>query len=415
MTSLARGAAWMFAGQGTNVVLRAAYFILLARLLGVTQYGIFVGAFAFVSLATPFSSLGSGLVFMQHVASNGSNYAVYWGNILLMTIGAGLLLAITMSYLAPHFLNPASASVALMVALGECVFQQVFLCTGQVFQTFEQMRMMAVAGVFGSTFRLLAVLILAVWLHRATARQWAEWSMGASAVAAVAGAALVTRMHGLPRFSPRLLAAKLGEGFNFSIAGSTQTVYNDIDKTLLSHYGMNVANGIYTMAYRIVDIATIPILALDAAVLPRFFREGSTENIGMLSRRLAKRAALLGIGAAVTIFFCAPVIPIIIGKGFQESVSALRWLCLIPAFRAVHQLSGSAITGAGCQRYRTVAQFSAAAFNFGLSLWLIPRFGWLGAAWTSLATDGSLGVVNWILVGRLPSLSNRGSRDALSI
>lgn len=413
--SLAHGAAWMFAGQGTNVALRAAYFILLARLLGVTQYGIFVGAFAFVSLATPFSSLGSGLVFMQHVASNCSDYALYWGNILLTTAGVGVLLAIAMSYLAPHFLNPASASVALMVAISECIFQQLFLCTGQVFQTFEHMRMMAVAGVFGSAFRLLAVVFLTVWVHRATARQWAEWSMIASALAAAAGIALVTKTYGRPRFSSRLSIARLGEGLNFSIASSTQSVYNDMDKTILSHYGMNVANGIYTMAYRIVDIASIPILALDAAVLPRFFREGSTESIGRLSRRLAKRGALLGIAAAVVMFICAPVIPILIGKGFEGSVSALRWLCLIPALRAVHQLSGSAITGAGCQRYRTAAQFSAAAFNFGLCLWLIPRFGWIGAAWTSLATDGSLGLVNWILVGKLPSLTARGRRDALRI
>lgn len=405
----------MFVGQGTNVVIRAAYFILLAKLLGVTEYGIFVGAFAFVSLATPYSSLGSGLVFMQHVASNRSQYAVYWGNILLTTVCAGLVLAVMMTYLAPHFLNPASASVALAVALGECVFQQLFLCTGQVFQTFEHMRTMAVAGLFGSTFRLLAVLFLAAWVHRATARLWAEWSMGASALAAIAGVALVTKRYGRPRFSPRVSVAKFGEGFNFSIASSTQSVYNDIDKTLLSHYGMNVANGIYTIAYRVVDIATIPILALDAAVLPRFFRQqhGSVQDIRKLSRRLTKRAALLGLAAAALMFIGAPVIPKIIGEGFQGSVLALRWLCLIPAFRAVHQLSGSAVTGAGCQRYRTVAQFSAAALTLGLDLWLIPRFGWRGAAWTSVAIDASLALANWILVGKLPSLIARGRRDAL--
>lgn len=415
--SLARGAAWVLAGQGANVLLRAAYFILLARLLGVSQYGIFVGAFALVSMMTPYCSLGSGLLFMEHVTADSSKYAVYWGNILLATLGNGLLLALLLSCLAPHLLNPASASVTLLVALGECIFQQLFLCTGQVFQAFEQMRTMAVAGVFSSALRLMAVILLALWLHRATARQWAAWSLGASALAAGAGAALVTTRFGMPRFSPRLLASKLGEGFNYSFASSTQSVYNDIDKTMLSHYGMNIANGIYTMAYRVIDIATIPIISLDAAVLPRFFRKAHEDAAGVtnLSYRLARRAALLGILLAILMFATAPLIPKILGNDFQQSVSALRWLCLIPAFRGVHQLTGSAITGMGFQRYRTIAQFTAAACNFGLNLWLIPRYGWEGAAWTSLATDGSLGIANWIVAGRLPLLAAKRRSHAPGI
>ena len=57
-------------------------------------------------------------------------------------------------------------------------------------------------------------------------------------------------------------------------------------------------------------------------------------------------------------------------------------------------MSGSAITGSGLQRYRTGAQVLAVGLNVGLNVWLIPRHGWLGAAWSSLATDGTLAIVN---------------------
>ncbi len=411
---LARNAGWMLIGQGMNVVLRAGYFILLARLLGVKEYGIFAGAFAFVSMATPYSGLGSGLLFMRYVSADAENFAVYWGNILFATVAVGSLLTAILYFLASHLLNPASASLALPVALGECIFQQLVIGAGQVFQAFEQLRMTAIAGLLTSSLRLLAVIVMALLLHRATAWQWALWSLAVSVIAAIAGASIVLTRFGQPRFAPSLFVSRFGEGFNFSIAGSTQSVYNDIDKTMLSHYGMNVANGIYTMAYRIVDIATIPVIALDSAVLPRFFRVGvhSASSVTGLSSRLAKRGALLGIAMAVVMFAAAPVIPHVIGRGFQQSVSALRWLCLIPAFRGVHQLTGSAITGLGFQRYRTFAQFCAAAFNFGLNLWLIPRYGWVGAAWSSLATDGSLGVTNWIVAQRLPARIARGGRDA---
>jgi O-antigen/teichoic acid export membrane protein len=61
----------------------------------------------------------------------------------------------------------------------------------------------------------------------------------------------------------------------------------------------------------------------------------------------------------------------------------------------VHEIAGSALTGAGLQRYRTGTQIVAVAVNAGLNLWLIPAHGWRGSAWASLATDGLLGAMNW--------------------
>jgi len=393
----------MFIGQGLTLLIQAAYFILLARLLGVREYGVFAGAFAFVSLATPYSALGSGLVFMQHVSSNAQNFAAYWGNILLSTLCGGILISALLCVIAPRFLNPESASIVLMVALGECLCRQLVLCIGQMFQAFEQLRITAATASIASFLRLLAVGILALLFHRATAWQWALTSLLVSVVAGLIASGVVMALYGRPRFQPRLLLSRLGEGMNFSLAGSSQFAYNDIDKVMLSHYGMNLANGIYTMAYRIVDFTTVPITAMDSAALPHFFRK-SQEGVAAvrgLSARLAWRAALIGALAAACMFVAAPLIPYVFGKEFGESVAAFRWLSLIPVFRGVHQLTGSAITGMGFQRYRTIVQLVAAAFNFALNLWLIHGYGWLGAAWASLATDGSLAVANCAILRSL--------------
>jgi O-antigen/teichoic acid export membrane protein len=65
--------------------------------------------------------------------------------------------------------------------------------------------------------------------------------------------------------------------------------------------------------------------------------------------------------------------------------------------RSIHLGTGSALTGAGYQRYRTWAQLFAALLNFGLNLKLIPEYSWLGAAWASLLTDGALSIINFLL------------------
>jgi hypothetical protein len=48
---LARNAGWFFAGQGLSFVVQGFYFIVLARLLGTTQYGLLAGAVALVAIA----------------------------------------------------------------------------------------------------------------------------------------------------------------------------------------------------------------------------------------------------------------------------------------------------------------------------------------------------------------------------
>jgi len=59
------------------------------------------------------------------------------------------------------------------------------------------------------------------------------------------------------------------------------------------------------------------------------------------------------------------------------------------------------MAGAGYQRYRLAAQAVAAAANFGMNLYLIPRFSWQGAAFASLLTDGGLGVLSWAVLWML--------------
>lgn len=399
-SSLARNAGWLLAGQGTGLLLQAVYFVILARLLGAVEYGIFAGAFAFAGLVSPYSPLGTGTVLLRYVTNDHSAFAIYWGNLLIVTLGLGSILTVALHFLALRLLNPASAALVLLAAIANCLCSQLSLETGRVFQTFEMMRITAVLNLLTNLMRTIAAGVMLLDLHRATAWQWAVASTVVSVIAVVIALSTVTIYFGWPRFQARLFVKHGVEGFGYSFATSTASAYNDLDKTMLSHYGMNLANGVYTMAYRVVDIASIPILSIRDAALPRLFQRGNAGlgSAAELAHRLLKRTVPLGILASVAMFFAAPLIPYIVGHGFVDSVAALRWLCLIPIFRSVHQMTGCALTGAGLQNYRTAAQFSAAGSNLGLNLWLIPRYGWHGAAWSSLATDGALGAINWTLL-----------------
>lgn len=401
--SLARNASWMFLGQTVSFGVQAAYFVLLARLLGLVQYGIYAGAVALVSIVSQYSSFGSSFLFLRYVAPDHRKFAVYWGNILASTGMIGTALIVAIRVFGGNLAGARAAPLLIFVAISDCWCGQLASCCGVIFQAFEKLHMTALLVSLTNVLRLVAVSVLYLALHHVSALSWTIAQMCVSLVAVVISVGAVLRLYGFPQWQAGLFRAHIAEAASWAVSGSTNSVFNDIDKTMLSHYGMNAANGVYTMAYRIIDLATSPIRAIHAAALPRFFRMGA-EGMNAtreVAKHILKRTVPFGFAVALGMFVIAPILPVVVGRGYVESVSALRWLCLIPLLRCFHLSAGEALSGAGFQKYRLGAQFSIAAANFGLNLWLIPIYGWHGAAWTSLFSDALLGVANWSIVSGL--------------
>ena len=398
-SSLARNALWMTLGQVVSLVLQAGSFILLARFLGSYEYGIFSGALAFVSLFSQYSAAGAGSVFLRYVSIDRRQATVYWGNVLFALGLAGVVLVLVMSFASHFVLNAASATLVLVLAISDCFFKQISTCAAQVFQSYEQMRITAALNAMTNAVRLATIGVLFFLVRHGTAHQWTWASATVSGFAAAVTLVIVHRKIGRPTFSPGLLKKRGAEGFGFAFAASTNSIYNDMDKTLLSHYGMNAANGIYSTAYRVIDIATMPMWSLYASALPRMFRQGENNVAATqaLTRKLARTGAIAGVGMFVVCYLTAPLLPMLAGPSFHESISAIRWLGLLPFFRAFQLSAGAGLTAAGYQRLRTISQIAAAAFNFAVNLYLIPHYSWLGAAWASLATDALIGIGNWIM------------------
>ena len=397
---VSRNASWIFLGQGTNFLLQAGYFVLLARLLGVKEYGVFAGVFAVVNLVTPYSALGAGMLFMRYVTLDRSKAATYWGNSLVVTAAATVLIAVALFLAGPALTKTHNSLIFVVLVVANCFCAQIANLGSLVFQTFEKMQWTAILGLVANLARLLILIVMRLTLHHATAFQWSVGVLIASACAAGVAMARVRAEIGPAAFEGDLIARRVKEGFGFSFAGTTQAAYNDVDKVMLSHYGLSRENGFYTLAYRVIDVATTPILALDSAVQPRFFRLGekSMSHAVRLAAKTAGVAVFLGAVIAAAVLLLAPLIPRLVGRDFSGVLVALRWLCWIPLLRGIHRVTGGALTGSGHQNLRTAAQLTVAALNFVLNLWWIPVYGWIGAAWSSLASDGLLAVLNTVLL-----------------
>ena len=394
-STLAKNTVWMFVGAGLRLLIQAAYFVAIARALGVSKYGAFIGVLALVGIAVPFGDLGTGNLLVKNVSRDKSRFATYWGRALVTTAATGSVLVIVVLVVS-RFALPSNIPLRLVlfVSVSDIFGLNIITNCGQAFQAFDRLNWMATLNVLISAGRLAGASVLIGIAPHPSALQWGySYFLSTIVVAAIAWFLVRTKL-GKPTFNWRRSLSEFREGCYFSGSASAQTIYNDIDKTMLARLGTLEATGIYGAAYRLVDVCFVPVSALLAASYPNFFRAG-TDGIApclKYAKPLLQKSAAYTLLVCIIILLCAGLVPHILGPEYSRTTDALRWLALLPFLKAFHYFFSNVLTGAGYQAVRTSLQVGVALFNVVFNLWIIPLYSWRGAAWSSIASDALLAV-----------------------
>jgi O-antigen/teichoic acid export membrane protein len=387
-SAILRNASWALSAQGLQLAGRFGYFVIAARVLGPKEFGTFVACTALIEALSPFASLGTEKVLVKYVARDRSLLQLYVGNALLVTIGCGSVLTLLALCIRPVVLPPSATWPMLAgVALADLFGRQIVMICCNAFAAIEQFRRYTQLLAGSTALRLLGAIILSA--SGATALKWSYLYALSTWMAALVGIGTVMRCCGSPRFQLKLIAPSMREGFHFSTSAASQSVYNDIDKTMLARLSTLDAAAIYAVAYRFVDAAMLPVSSLATATYPEFFRRGvhGVTSSFTFARSIIRRSLVYGLLSGIALFLGAGLVPGIMGSEYGQSVLALRWLCVLPAIKSVHAFLTDTLTGADYQWQRSLVQIAVAGFNIVLNLWFIRAYAWRGAAWSSVITD----------------------------
>jgi O-antigen/teichoic acid export membrane protein len=398
---LLRGTFWKLAASVSKLFIQSFYFLIIAKSLGTEQYGLFVGVMALVKLLVPFASWGTPHILMKHVSRDRTVFNVYWGNSLSITVLLGLFFLVSV-LLFNHFFLDAQFAWALILSIGlaELVFARIHDAASKAFMATDNLKFDAQINVLLSVNGLIAALGLIALSQQASAITWGWLYLASRLITALISFFLISRIVGWPKLNLALFLPEVRQGFYFSVSLSSQAIYTDIDKTMLASMSTLAATGIYGAAYRILDVAMIPILAVVGASYAHFFRNGAIGIRGSLAfaKRIVPFAGVYGFLATAGVWLVAPLIPLFLGEEYGDAINALRWLSPIIFLKSLQFFAADTLTGAGLQGTRSALQIFAASANGILNFWLIPLYSWKGAAWSSLATDGALVFCLWGLV-----------------
>lgn len=415
----------LLVGQLSKLALQAVYFVVIARMLGADGYGAFAAGLALAALAAPFCSLGVNTLMIKNIARDDSDAALQWWRALAYTVVGGALFAAFLSLLTP-WIAPAGLSplVILQLAVADLVGLRMVDLVGAVWQALGRTRPLAILPSVTNLVRLIASL--AIWLSHGevTLDVWAPVYMAATLPLGLIVCVRTTMDLGRSKRRLRTRFREIREGLLYSLALSAQNIYNDIDKAMLARIVSSSASGVYSAAYRVVDMAYAPIRSVAAATYPLYFQHGQ-EGLRAtlkLTRRIMPMVLGYGLFGALALVIAAPLAPLILGEDYVEAVGLIRLMAVLIVLRAFSFLAADALTGCGRQSFRTFAQVSVALINVVANLYLLPRFGVLGAVISTLLCEFVLAAALWTYIafylrreprspdGRAPASSVGSSR-----
>lgn len=404
---------WMMGGQALRAGVQLLYFVLIARALGSDQYGSFVAVTALVAVAAPFASWGSGNLLIKHTVRDRRAFPTYWGAAVATTLTTSLALTLLIAAVAQLVL-PAGLPLALLVLVGlsDLLFARLIDVSGQAFQAFERLDRTAALQLLPALVRLAAAALLFALPVPKTALVWSALFFVSTALSAACAVAWVRRDLGWGPLSLLPVRREAREGGAFALSLSAQSIYNDVDKIMLARLVSTEAAGVYAAAYRVVDTAFTPVRSVLYAAYARFFQRGQTglKGSAAFALQLLPWTGGYSLLVAAALWLCAPALPLLFGADFTATVDVLRWLSPLVLLKTLHYFAADTLTGAGYQGTRSAVQVGVAVLNVLLNLWLLPRYGWLGAVWASLVSDLLLATILWGIV-RLEARKSLGVRQ----
>lgn len=389
----------MTVGMGGRTFAQALVFLIVARELGVNEYGAYAAVLAIAGTLGGFSGMGTQMLMLRDVARDPSVFGVSWGRVITSIAMTAPLLFIVYALLAWLMLPPSiSWGVVISIGVSELLFAPLLLACISAYQGHERIGRAARLVFMGVAPRALgaaALIPIAFVLPEGTRLLvWAVLYALAGLIAAVYALKSVRDDLGQAQ-SPVGVSGYLVEGVAFAFGGAALKLYLDIDKAMLARMSTLEAAGAYSAGSRLVDMSMVPLTAFLSATLPRFFRSGEVGAGKAIEYgfKILPLPLLYAAVIGVLMFSLAKWLPLLLGTDYQVAIEALRWLAWLPLVGLPRLMLQSLLIGADKQRAVVMVLAMGGVSNILLNLWLIPVLNWRGAVLATYTAEIFMTVV----------------------
>lgn len=406
--TLARETLWSLGQEGASLFATIVSFSLLGRTLGIDGYGNYASLYAIVAPLGTLAVSGVTLALVQHVIRQSEDLEATARSCLSMTLCIGVLLTFVGAGIASYVVRGLAMSAVFAVLLLEFVSVPCVNIAASVVQIRDGFAAATRVRLVPIGFRVAVIVVLWSIGHLSILTLGATYLV-VNASLAVALLRRTGRRYGLSARPGRIQRRHLKSSAIYSAGISGLSLQNDGDKAVLASYRYQSDTGLYSAAYRVVQLGLIPVGSLIAVTHFRFLEHEPGRKRQHLMRSLKYGAICAGYGIvfAIGVTLAGPLLTVVLGQSFEGSVTMTRWLAPLVPLRALASFPLNGLMGLGRTFARTMLLVGSAVVSMALYIALIPHLQWKGAALGTLIGEGALAVAAW---GMLLFFQNRSDR-----
>ncbi len=374
--------------------------VAIGNALGDSRFGQMQTAITYTALVGAVTDVGFTALYVREGAREPAQLTRYFSNVASIKL---FLVAISLPILAAclWFAGIESLllpSFALLVLSGYSLLLRSSLYALQRLN-FE------IAEIIPETAVILGMALLGAHIHAGTGFfLWAYAAASGFATVYFLVVLLGTRIL-RPRWALEtgLFAVWIRAGIPLAITYLLTTVYFKLDVPILQHYRSYAEVGWYTFAYRPFEALLFIPATLRTVVFPvlSIYYRNAPNRVLASAEKLFKGLAIIGWPITVGLFLLAPQVIDLLSSNFPQSADALRILAIAVVFMFVDNTFPAVLNAIDRQKLYAYVALSGLVVNFGLNMILIPRFGYIGASWATVATEMTLVCAGLIALGRV--------------
>ncbi len=381
---------WVMISQLIISVLGFIWTILIARYLGVKNYGILGFATSVVAMLGVTLDFGATSYTIRKISVDHNLTPKYLGNLFplksLFSIGTFVLLTIILLLIK---CDETTFTITLLFLI-EGIFQTMISTLNGTFQSFEKGKYQGIGGILLNVL-LFIFILLCIFTDLGLLGITMAYIV-ANLIGFVFEYYMLNKHIMKPRFEFDKPFCKnlILSGLPFAITGILVSIYYSIDVAMLDNFVGNYATGIYNAAYKLISVLTLfygIYVAVVYPVMSKFFEKDKKLLIISYEKSI-KYLMLIMIPLAVsTMYYSSDIIQLIFGHEFSQAsipLSILIWtVCLL----LVNGPGNTLLTASHKEVSVSKIYAIAAIFNIVLNLILIPYLSFVGAAITTLLSD----------------------------
>lgn len=362
--------------------------VVLARVLGVADFGTFTALYALLSPLVIVAGLGLDTWLLRQGGDEHTlDHAI--GQVLVVRLGSLVVLGTVVS---AGLLVAGWPPLAVPILLATFGLGCEFLITTAAAALRAQVRNVAAT--------LIQVVVATVWLGLV----WQAWvptapllvATGYRCAAAVLGAVAVVWLL-RAQLARRLWQARplwdvVVRSRAFFVADLLANVALRADLVLITLLIGAAGAGIYSPALTIINASFLVPYAVWTVVLPLAVRQRSNAHV-------LRRLVWLLLGASVVFgILCvlilgvgaAPLIALVFGAQYSAAVPLLQIMAFIPLFKSISFCWALIMVVRDAQSLRARLLAISTGFNIVANIVVLPLVGVAGAAWVNLTTEALL-------------------------